>query len=950
MGEVYLAEDTQLDRKVAIKFLPEQLMADERATKRLIREAHAVAALDHSNICSIYEVGQDAGHTFIVMQYVEGETLADRLARKPMELQESLTVALQVADALAEAHSRGIIHRDIKPQNIMLTARGQVKVLDFGLAKVAQAELSTDSEAVTQSLLTQPGIIVGTVQYMSPEQLKGETLDSRSDIFSFGVVLYEMMSGHHPFAAETPAATISSTLTREPLPLARYSREAPPELERIVSKALRKDREERYQGIKDLALDLKSLKEELEFEVKLERSLPPDTDRAAATGGGHAKFGTADHLAIRTDEIGAAPESLVASVTSAIRSHKRGAAFAAGLLVIAVAAVLFFYFKPTAALTDKDTILLAEFDNNTGEAVFDRTLRQGLAVQLRQSPFLDLFPDTRVRATLRLMNRSPDERVTRESGREICQRQGLKALIAGSIAKFDRSYSITLEALNGQTGDGLALVQVEAEEKDQVLKALSRAATELREKLGESLSSIRKFDAPLEVTTSSLEALKEFALGQDEAIKGQSLKAIEFYRRATEKDPNFAYAWAGLAVQHNNTSQPGLAAEYAAKAFALRDRVSEDEKARITFFYYTIVTGELDKSIEEQESYMRNYPRDNRGPGNLGVRYAQAGQTEKAVAAVREALRLNPNSANWHSNLAEYLMRLNRFVEAGEVCRRAIEQKLDSTNIRSHLYSLAFVNGDAQVMREQIAWASGKPDEYVAVDWQTQTATFAGEWRKSQDFLRRATELALRNEAKEVAAGYTAEQALRAAWLGSFAQAVTLAEAALKIERNRPSLTSAALALALAGDAAQAQPLVAELEQKHPKDTLVNQLWLPATKAALEIRKGSAQTALELLEPARRYEPAAEFWPQTVRSLAYLKLGKGAEAAAEYRKILDHRGEGARSLLWPLAHLGLARAAALSGDTAKSRKAYQDFFALWKDADTDIPILIEAKKEYERLK
>jgi tetratricopeptide (TPR) repeat protein len=361
----------------------------------------------------------------------------------------------------------------------------------------------------------------------------------------------------------------------------------------------------------------------------------------------------------------------------------------------------------------------------------------------------------------------------------------------------------------------------------------------------------------------------------------------------------------------------------------------------------------LDKAIEIQEAYVRNYPRDPRGSGNLATRYSQIGEFEKAVAASREALRLNPNNAIWYANLAANLIRLNRYAEAGEVLQRALAQKLDSTDIRLQLYNIAFINGDAQALKEQITWASGKPDEQRVMDWQTQSASFAGEWRRSQDFLRRATELALRHEAKDNAASYTVDQAVQAAWLGQFAEGIKLAEAALKIEHNRNLVVSAAIAYALSGDAARAQPLIQELEQQYPKDTRVNQLWLPEIKAALELRKGNAsnaQSALDLLESSKRFEPADTFWLQTLRAMTYLKLNKGAEAAAEYRKILEHRGEGPLSMLWPLTHLGLARAATLQGDTAQARKSYQDFFALWKDADADLPVLIEAKKEYEKLK
>jgi tetratricopeptide (TPR) repeat protein len=623
-----------------------------------------------------------------------------------------------------------------------------------------------------------------------------------------------------------------------------------------------------------------------------------------------------------------------------------------GVLVLAIFTPLFWYFKHThvAPLTDKDTILLTEFENKTGEDVFDSTLRQGLAVQLQQSPFLDIFPETRTRATLQLMSLSPDERVTRERAREICQRQGLKAFIAGTIVKFERNYSITLEALNGQTGDQLALVQVEAEGKDQVLKALSRGATELREKLGEELSSIQKFDAKLEVTTASLEALKEYALGRSEQDRGQTFKAIEFYKRATEMDPNFAVAWLGLGLQYANTGQPELGADGMSKAFALINRVSEDERARITYFYYQIVTGELEKAIEGQEAYARSYPRASRGPGNLGNLYSITGQFEKAVAATSEAQRLNPNTAVWPGNLAEALIGLNRFDEARDVCRRALAQKLDSTSIRERLYAVAFVSGDAQASQEQIAWAKGRTDEYRAVYWLTQSSLFGGRWRESDEYLRSATELALRAEAKEIAAGYTAEQALRAAWLGQFSQSLTLAHAALKLERNRNVLTRAALAFALAGDAAKAQSLIEELEQKHPKDTMVNQVWLPEIKAAIELRRNNAQGALELLELTRRYETAAAFSPQTLRSMVNMKMGQPAQAATEARRILAHRGQGPLSSLWPLAHLTLARASAMQGDTAQARKSYQDFFTLWKDADQDIAILIDAKRENEKLK
>lgn len=937
MGQVYLAQDTsELNRTVAIKLLPAEVAADPKWMQRFIREARTVSGLNHPNVLTIYEFGVHDSTRFMAMEYVDGVTLREHLNNNRLNLHEVLDIGIQVAAALNAAHEAHVIHRDIKPENIMLRRRDSiVKVLDFGLAKPVKQDgnLTTSSEL----LHTETGIVMGTVSYMSPEQsLALKSIDYRTDIWSLGAVLYEMVAGRVPFEGKDLVAQIVAIQERPHKPLSQLVEHVPEQLERIINKSLAKNPDKRYQTATDMLNDMRALKRQLENQAENDRT---------------ALF-QQPVLGQQTTQSGRYPVSSAEYIVNQVKLHKRGALLVLGVFVLAAFATLFWYFKHArvAPLTDKDTILLSEFENKTGEAVFDDTLRQGLAVQLQQSPFLDIFPETRTRATLQLMSLSPDERVTRERAREICQRQGLKAFIAGTIVKFERNYSITLEALNGQTGDQLALVQVEAEGKDQVLKALSRATTELREKLGEELSSIQKFDAKLEVTTSSLEALKEYALGRSEQDRGQFFKAIEFYKRATEMDPNFAVAWLGLALQYANTSQPGLAAECLSKAFALSNRVSEDERARITYFYYQIVTGELEKAIEGQEAYVRSYPRAARGPGNLGNLYSITGQFEKAVAATSEAQRLNPNTTIWPGNLGEALIGLNRFDEARDVCQKALGQKLDSTSIRERLYTVAFVSGDAQGMQDQIAWAKGRTDEYRAMYWLVQTSAFNGKWHESTEYLTRATELALRADAKEVVAGYTADQALRAAWLGQFGESSTLAQSALNIERNRNVLTRVALAFALAGEAAKAQKLIEELEQKHPNDTLVNQVWLPEIKAAIQLRKNNAEAALELLETTRRYETAAALSPQTLRSLVYLKLGRPAEAAAESRRILSHRGQGPLSTLWPLAHLTLARASTLQGDTAQARQSYQDFFTLWKDADQDIPVLIEAKREFEKVK
>ena len=956
MGEVYLAQDQKLDRKVALKILPAEVASNQERMRRFIQEAKAASALNHPNIITIYEIDETDSRHFIAHEFIDGETLRQQIREEHLKLNDLLEIAIQTAGALAAAHAAGIIHRDIKPENIMVRRDGYIKVLDFGLAKLTHPEGSiTDTEAPTKALVdTGAGTVLGTANYMSPEQAKGKRVDGRTDLWSLGAVIYEMVAGHLPFAAETPSEVIGLILNKEPPPLARYEREAPPELERIVTKALTKDLEERYQTAKDLLVDLKRLKRQIDLETEIERTVPPEF-RTSSSAAGH----TGANAPANFQETATASSEVTHQVTSAeyvvseIKRHKKGFALTGALVfALALATVGYFFFaRRAAALTDKDTVLLADFVNTTGDAVFDGTLKQGLAVQLGQSPFLNLFSEARVRQTLRLMGRSPDERVTVDIGREMCQRQGLKALITGSIASLGSHYVLTLEALNSQSGEVLASEQAEAESKEQVLKTLSQAAINLREKLGESLNSLQRFDAPLEVTTSSLEALKAYSLASDQAQRGKWLEAMDHYKHALELDPNFASAYSGLSVSYANTGQPKLAAEFAAKAYPLRDRVSEVEKLRISSFYYFYVTGELEKYIEVLELYKQTYPRDERPYINLSVAYDRIGQWEKSAGEAGEAIRINPNTVAPHGNLARALLRLNRFDESVAVLDRAFKQyKLDSEHLHTWVYNLAFIRGDAATMKHEVESLAGKPNEYIALDWQTNSASFAGQWRLAQDFSRRSIDLAAHNNAKEVAAQYAAEDALRAAVFGQCAQTKSAAVQALSFEHNQVSLTRSSLALALCGEVGQAQSLVDELAKQYPQFTLVNGIWLPPIRAALELDRGNAAQALAELESARRYEAAGEFWPQYVRGLASLKLGKGPEAAAEFQKIVGSRSFAPMSALYPLAHLGLARSAALQGDAAKARKAYEDFFALWKDADTDIPVLIEAKKEYEKLK
>ncbi|MCA1603121.1 MAG: hypothetical protein LC776_16295 [Acidobacteria bacterium] len=649
------------------------------------------------------------------------------------------------------------------------------------------------------------------------------------------------------------------------------------------------------------------------------------------------------------DQPPAHPTSSAEYLVTQIQRHKRGTVVILTTLLVAAASMVFYYSSGAEVLTEKDTILLADFVNTTGDAVFDGTLKQALAVQLEQSPFLNIFSDQRVREALRFMNRSPDDRVTKDVAREICERQGLKAYLSGSISNLGSHYVITLEAVNAQTGDTLARQQVEAESKEQVLSTLGKAATKLREKLGESLASIQKYDAPIEqATTSSPEALKAFSLGDEQQDRGKVLEAIPFYKHAIELDPNFALAYARLSTVYNNSGRRELSIEYAQKAFELRERVSERERLFISSYYYNYATREIDKAIESLELWKRTYPRDFLPRDNLARQYNRTAQFEKAIAEAREAIRLNPNSASAYANLGSAFESLDRFDEAKAIYEQARAQGLDV--FQGSLYWIAFVRGDQGAMRQQIDQMNGRPEEYRVPHWQAGTAGFYGQLRKVREFSNRSVELAMRWNLKELASAYASGDALRYAIVGDCQQVKDDTAKALAIGRTDISLMHNGTALAFCGELGQAQALTDELLRRNPKDTLVNDIWVPVLRASMEIRRGNSAQAIQLLQSARRYEGSDFSWPAYLRGLAYLQQRAGTEATTEFQKILDHRGWDAGSPLYALAHLGLARAAVLTGDTAKARKAYQDFFALWRDADADIPILPEARREYDKLK
>lgn len=859
------------------------------ARAQILNEVRLARQITHPAVCRVFDVGEDDGIVFFSMELVNGEDLATLLRRVGrLTTERVMEIARHLCSGLAAAHAQGVLHRDLKPANILIDNHGRAIITDFGIA--IQRE-----DGAQQPLIGTPG-------YMAPEQLTpGATLTERTDIYALGLILYELVVGQHPFNNRL------SRTSEPPTPSSRVTG-VDPRLERVILQSLDVDPRRRPQSA----------------EAMVE--------------------GLAD----------AQPPAQLQPLDAAARRWLWPVLAGLALMVLLGGASAFWFTadRPSQTLDAQDTIVLADFGNTTGDPVFDGALKVALSVALEQSPFLKVFPDDRMRETLRLMGRPPDTAVNRDVAREIARREQFKALLSGSIARLGKNFVLALEAVNAETGDVMAREQVEAGSKEEVLTALQGAASRLRNKLGESLSSIQQFDAPLaRATTPSLDALHAYSLALDNGSVNPRLEAIPHLRRAIELDPNFALAMALLATVYSNTGQTSLAPEYAKKAYDLRDRVSERERFFIAYRYHRDATQNWSEALELSRSWTATYPREPFAFNSLGQGMLRFGQYEQALAPLREAIRLDPRFEAPYSNLAAALMALGRYDEAVAMLQEANAARITSFPIRRMNYLLAFIRGDDATMTRMLTASVGVGQTNSAYGWQAHMLAHQGRIAAAHEQFQLGIRMAMQNGFEEVAGQLSIEDGEIHALVGACGPAREEIAAGLTLTRDNFSLERGSRTLILCGQRAEGQQLLRELREHYPGATLTARVSIPVAEAADALQRGDAPAALELLEQVKPYDRASRsaLWPEYLRGEAFVRNRQPQEAIAEYTRLLAHRGEDPTGSVYPLARLGLARAYAAAGDTGNARQAYEAFLAGWSQADENLTPVVDARRELARL-